>query len=40
MIQKEIYIKNTGAYSEPSQTCKMDLFAKLVNGIQPLTVLS
>ena len=33
-------LKNTGAYSEPSQTCKMGLFAKIFNGIQALTILS
>ena len=26
------------AYSEHSQTSKMELFAKIVNGIQPLTI--
>ena len=28
------------AYSKPSQTSKMEHFLKIVNGFQPLTVLS
>ena len=31
-------MKNKEAYSEPSQTCKMGLFAKINNSFQPLTV--
>ena len=35
--------KNTGSSetcSEPSQTSKMNLFAEIFNGIQPLTILA
>ena len=29
---------NPEAYSEPSQTSKLELFAKIVNGYKPLTI--
>ena len=31
-------VEGTEAYSEPSQTSKMDSFAKIVNGVQPLII--
>ena len=37
-LQQKKLIKNTEAYSEPSHTCKMELFAKMVNGFHLLTV--
>ena len=30
----------SGEYSEPSQTSKMELFAKIVGGFQPLSIFS
>ena len=33
-------MKNTEAYSEPSQTCKMEFLAKIGNGFHSLTVFS
>ena len=30
----------TVTYSNSSQTCKMELFAKIINGCQPLTCIS
>ena len=35
---KKLWGYITERYSEPCQTCKMDHFAKIVNGFQPLTV--
>ena len=37
-LQQKKFMKNTEAHSEPSRTCKMELFAKLVNDFHPLTV--
>ena len=33
------YTIETETYSEPSRTSKMKLFAKIVDGFQPLTIL-
>ena len=35
---KKMYIKVLVAYSEPRETSKMECFAKVVNGFQPLTI--
>ena len=37
-LQQKEFMKNTEAYSEPSQTCKMELFANIINGLHPLPV--
>ena len=34
----QIFQYSTEAYPEPSQTSKMELFAKIVNGFYPLTI--
>ena len=37
LLQKK-FMKNTEAYSEPSQPRKMELFVKMINGFHPLAV--
>ena len=32
------YFSNSEAYSEPYQLSKMERFAKIINGFQPLTI--
>ena len=39
-IFQRFWSVNSEVYSEPCQSAKMDLFAKTVNGFQPLTTLS
>ena len=37
-IHRYVYIYISEAYSEPCQTSKMELFGKIVNGYDPLTI--